>query len=95
MDTCQAMLELVEGEPERARLIDALALFLNSADDEVQECAVEAIQALAATEPQSFTYSQIDSLEGSLIELISSPQPPFDSEDALAAVRHARLHVTT
>jgi hypothetical protein len=91
--TCDHILALIEGEPNRRRVVDALVSMMRSASELVRHCATEAIEALARSEPESFSTSQADAVEALLVNGLDLGERAPAEEDALAAVRHARQHI--
>jgi hypothetical protein len=92
-DLCDDLLSLIEGERDRRRVVTSVASFLDSKDDALLQFAVEAIETLARSEPESFSESQLRAVENSL-EVIEHATVSTQVDDALDAVRHAATHAT-
>jgi hypothetical protein len=92
-DLCDDLLSLIEGERDRRRVVTSVASFLDSKDDALLQFAVEAIETLARSEPESFSESQLRAVENSL-EVIEHATVSTQVDDALDAVRHAAIHAT-
>lgn len=93
-DTSSNVLGLLEGERDRTKILTAVEALLASQSDAERELAVEVIETMALSEPDSFqTSSYIARVEAKLQVLLQSPITPFRTADALDALRHAAIHV--
>ena len=94
-NVCDCIIALVDGEPERGSVVDALLSTMRSSSEQVRQCATEAIEALARSEPESFSIAQADALETLLMGGLDLGEGAPAQHDALEAVRHARRHIVS
>jgi hypothetical protein len=84
---------LLEGEPDRSEVVDAMLGVMASSNGDNVACALEALRALARSEPESFSMSQVESIQDRLQTWVGDDIDAGIRESTLDAIRHARQHI--